>query len=488
MIRVDNELWTPSPIAEDRIPHLECVAMLDIVRTSANRYGLAPDDLTDNAARALLASTRPDRTQAENLAAAERLLVDVFETAPFGEAKEALDAFTKRLEEAVERDGMPTDAQVAYAVSTLRHAKRIRECERREVEALRACERDPTPETRAAYAAALAATDAAHREVPAARRSLSDTLDAVLERARAGQGKAAVGLTTPRFPNLSDALFGWRGLCIVGAAPGLGKTTLAVAAGIDAVEENPTACLVFVSFEMPTETLVERILCDMAGVPQRALRTGPPVFGASMRDGLTLTETQHDGLEDAKRRILNLSPRVALVGKNDIGVMSSASADGRDCMSKVEALVVDLKRRSGCSRSFVVIDYLAIVPVERREKEPFANDTDRMRFILSGLTTLRDNLDGDANPVVVVAQARKADFDEPTLASIMGTADTAYSADAIVVMKREEVAQGEKPPGPTEPQPLLAKVVKGRDMMQMRTLRMSFDPMSSSISESEMLS
>jgi hypothetical protein len=483
MIRVDNELWTPSPIDEERLPTLQWLALLDIVRTGANRHGLAPDDLSDDAARAYLAAARPDRMPVEVADAAERLLVEAFGRSPCGDAKAEMEAFVKRLEEAADMHGMPTDLQAAHAAATLRQARSIREAERREVEALRAVKADPTPETREAYREAMTRTDAAKREVPAARRSLDDMVEAVLARASLTQGKDAVGLRTPRFPHLSTALFGWRGLCFIAAAPGIGKTTLAVAAGIDAVEADPTACFVFVSFEMPTPTLVERVLCDMAGIPQRTLRIGSSK-GSSERGphGVVLERGQHDSLEEARQRLRAMSARVALVGKDDVGMLRSRAADGRDCMSKVEALALDLKRRSACSRSFVVVDHLAVVPVERPDGQPFANDTERTRFILSGLTTLRDRLDGDANPVVVIAQARKGDWDNAGLASVMGTADTAYSADAVVVMQREE-EKDDAPAASNARQALVAKIVKGRDMMWHSTVRMSFDPMSSSIAE-----
>jgi len=127
-----------------------------------------------------------------------------------------------------------------------------------------------------------------------------------------------------------------------------------------------------------------------------------------------------------------------------------------------------------------------VIPVERGDGEPFANDTDRTRYILSGLTTLRDRLDGERNPVVVVAQSRKADYEEPSLASIMGTADTAYSADAAIVMHRPKPADGERAePDWTAPQPLVARIAKGRDMMRYGDVRMTFDPRTSALTEDD---
>jgi hypothetical protein len=72
------------------------------------------------------------------------------------------------------------------------------------------------------------------------------------------------------------------------------------------------------------------------------------------------------------------------------------------------------------------------------------------------------------------------------VASIMGTADTAYSADAAIVMQRPPEPEGEQAePDWTAPQPLVAKVAKGRDMMRYGDVRMTFDPRTSALTEDD---
>jgi hypothetical protein len=484
MMNNDNPIRIPSPIDTSRLWKLEHVVMLDALSNGVNRHAVTPDDLDSKEAKALLASIRPGRTRTETREAAVRVLVDAFGVAPM-QASPMIDDYLSLIDETARDEGKQNDTLAAHAAVTLRQARAIREADAAEADARKAAEAAPTPETRKAYADALSKADAARRDVPATRRHLSSMLDAVMDRARSSQGKAAVGLETPRYPGISGRLFGWRGLCILASAPGIGKTTLALAAGIDAVRHNPDACLVFVSFEMPTDTLVERVLCDMAGIPQRTFRTGKIGLcpGDETGNGLRLPQDADHRLSDALAELHKLSQRVSLVGKHDVGTLVAAEADGRDCMSKVASLVVEAKRRSGAKRSFVVVDYLAVVPVERRDGEPFANDTDRIRFILSGLTTLRDALNGDENPVVVIAQSRKTDYESVSLASIMGTADTTYSADAVIALQRE--TEGAEKPSATDPQRLVAKIVKGRDMMMHGEVRLEFDPRSSSITEIE---
>jgi len=310
------------------------------------------------------------------------------------------------------------------------------------------------------------------------RRSLSDMVEHSLQRMRDGQGRPCVGILTPLYRNLSNALFGWRGMIVLAAAPGLGKSTLALSAALDAVEANPDTCMLFASFEMPTATLVDRVLSQMSGVAQRALRVGK---GTHLTiDGFRLEEDDVQGIEHARERLKRLQGRAAIVGRDDIGTLDGPAPS---CMTKLTQMVEDLKCASGASRSFVVVDYLGILPVSLPGGAPFPNDTDRIRHALSGLVGMRDRL-GEDNPVVVVAQARKSDWSDAALSSVMGTADTAYSADAVIVLQRaDDDENGPLPRGPTYP--IEARIVKGRDMMHYSKVPMLFDASTSELREAD---
>jgi hypothetical protein len=502
-----NPLSLPTTVDESRLPAMERAVMLDILDRWENRHGVAPDDMSNPVDKVLLSMVGPRRTKIPVgglrrtlgelspafLDDAALSLRENFNVAGNAEAVEQIEDRWQELSsewQLANSDHLKIRLDdPAMAAAVLKQARRIRECEQAELDALNdaisAGARDPLlPELRERYRSALAATDEAKRGLPMARRSLSDIIDDCTKRWQSTQGQASLGLHTPRFPLISDMLFGWRGLVFVAAMPGIGKTTLALAAGIDAVENND-ACFVFVSFEMPTGTLVNRVLADMSGIPQRALHVGVRATNAVERSGLRLLPDQHDALAEAMTRLSCLSDRVSLIGKDDIGTLRGQSSDGRDSMSVVLQAVEEAKRRSGKSRSFVVLDHLGVIPVERGDGESFANDTDRTRYILSGLTTLRDRLDGERNPVVVVAQARKADWEKLDLASIMGTADTAYNADAAIVMQRPKPEGERAEPDWTAPQALVAKVAKGRDMMHYGDVRMTFDPRTSALTEDD---
>ena len=133
----------------------------------------------------------------------------------------------------------------------------------------------------------------------------------------------------------------------------------------------------------------------------------------------------------------------------------------------------------------MVIDHLGVVPVELPEKRPWPNDTERVRHVMSGLVGLRDRL-GDDNPVVLIAQARKNDWSSAELASVMGTADTAYTADAVIVISRSNDEEDNQATANNRTkQKLLARIVKSRDMMRYAEISMTFDITTSTLVEDD---
>ena len=443
----------PKSIDDTRLLIFEMMVMADALRKWSNPHGLSPADMPTDEAKAILAVIRPNEPLLDDelFKRANEVAYDLgYNTTPASMAQYVSD---RRL--GLQVNGAESDAVIATCAANLRQVAHIRNAEEVEAQKLREVTANPTPKTREAYADAIRATDAAHNEAPSRRRSLADIMDVVEQRQLDSQGKGAVGIHTPLFEELSSALCGWRGLILLAAMPGIGKTSLATAAAIDAVEANKDTCAVFVSFEMPTETLVERTLSHMSEIGQRALRLGDrgydDLFGkVSERERQATPEeklyAQNDGkrllsiedklyLLDAKKRLRKLDGRLVFVGKSDIGTIVGGHSDMRGCLAKIERLVVETKQRSGASRSFVVLDHFGAIPVDSPDGRPWPNDTERARYLLGGLITLRDRL-GEDNPIVVVAQSRKNDYDKPGIASVIGTADSGYAADAVIVFRR----------------------------------------------------
>lgn len=457
----------------------ETVVMLDALKHSDNRYGVAPSDMPSAEAKVLLAAIRRFDPVDDNTLVARAADLSVQLGQPVGEAY--IRGFLQETRDAqANGEGDKADHVVATCAARIRQAAAIREAERREADAWLAAQVDPNMQTRQAFAEAVRATNAAHTAAPTRRRTLADIIEANKQRRLLLQGKQAVGIVTPTYPLLSDAFCGWRGLTLLAAMPGIGKTTLATAAAFDAVKANDDTCAVLVSFEMPTETLVDRTTAQMSGIGQRSLTLGDPKVKART-DGMLLDDKQLANLYAAEERLRKLSGRFDMVGKQDIGELRD---DGfRGCMAQVAQRVEQLKHSSGAKRAFVVIDHFGAVPVSPPEGRTWPSDTERARYLLSGLVSLRDALGGD-DPVVVIVQVRKSDNDRPDLASVIGTADSGYAADAVVTFRyATPVKEGDERPNPTDLVEVVAEVVKGRDMMQRREIPFTLDPTTSRIRE-----
>jgi hypothetical protein len=476
---IDNEIRMRKSVDDSRLHFPETTVILDALRHSGNRHGLAPSDMPTPAAAAILAALRPadpvdDQTLAIRAAkVADACGIDASES----DIREYL--LDMRAAQQV-GEGHTADHVVDTCAAQLRQVARIRDAERREADARDAVLADPTMQTRQAYADAIRATNAAHAEAPSRRRTLSDILAANARRRESLQGRDAIGIVTPTYPTLSNALCGWRGLILLAAMPGIGKTTLATAAAFDAIKDSDT-CAVLVSFEMPTETLVDRTTAQMAGLSQRMLTLGNPNAEAKV-ERMLLKDWQLTNLRNAEDRLHKLSDRIDLVGKHDIGRLDD---DGmRGCMAKVAQRIGELKQRSGASRAFVVIDHFGAIPVDPPNGGAWPSDTERARYLLDGLVSLRDWLGGD-DPVVVIAQVRKSDNKQPDLASIMGTADNAYAADAVITFRyaADDADEPEQERDPTAAVEVIGSIVKGRDMMQRRDIAFTLDPTTSRIRE-----
>lgn len=464
-------------IDDSRILFDETVVILDALKHSSNRYGVAPSDMPSPEATALLAVIRPfdpvdDDTLVDRAAkVAQGLDLKVGERA----IREYLQE-----QRCAQRNGEgdKADHVVATCAACIRQVAAIRKAERSETAAWMDAQLDPNMQTRQAWIDAAQATNAAHRAAPSRRRTLADIVEANRRRRLESQGRDAIGIVTPTYQMLSDAFCGWRGLILLAAMPGIGKTTLATAAAFDAVRNNADTCAVLVSFEMPTDTLVDRTTAQMAGIGQRTLRLGDKSVEVKT-DGMLLSAAHLDSLRIAEDRLSKLSDRFDMVGKEDIGEMRG---DGiRGCMAQVAQRVEQLKQSSGAKRAFVVIDHFGAVPVSPPDGMTWPSDTERARYLLSGLVTLRDALGGD-DPVVVICQVRKSDNREPDLASIIGTADSGYAADAVVTFRYAE-AQGKQERKPTDPVEVVAEIAKGRDMMLRTEIPFTLDPKTSRIRE-----
>ena len=291
----------------------------------------------------------------------------------------------------------------------------------------------------------------------------------VLGRIKQHWGKDAIGIPTPAMPGLSDQLCGWRGLVVLSSMPGIGKTSLAFHAMLDAVKNDDKVCGVMLSYEMSREEMAKRLLCMITGVSFKDLSLGR----GGAEDAIdSATETLEEW-----RGFLN---RILIIDADTVPQFTpSETGSLNDPFWEINKLVNDFQLKTGTERSFVMVDYMQALPVCTPEGHmDWRSDMDRDRYTISGLNKLQERL-GTDNPLVVISEQRKDSYDKPGgMASILGTGRASYSADAIIILdsvKEEERGEELQAAGVggigdlkiNEDQEILinARLVKGRDGM-----------------------
>ena len=261
---------------------------------------------------------------------------------------------------------------------------------------------------------------------------------------------------------------GLRGLMLLGAAPGVGKTQLTLQLGIDAMHD-PNVGLVYLSLEMSKQELGYRLLAVASGLTYRRLRLGDQ--GLPAGDGLKLNKADRERLADGAEQLRSRATRLTLLGSEDIGSMAAGDGDPGAWHRPLVRMVEAAKRRMGTSRVLVVVDNLQAIAVEPPHGKPWASDMDRDRTVIEGLTRMQHEL---ADPVMVVSEVTKGAFkDTDAMASILGTGRNTYRADAVMLLKRvENSATG-----------IDLSIDKGRDGMERGKVSLEWDQHYTRLSE-----
>ena len=293
-------------------------------------------------------------------------------------------------------------------------------------------------------------------------------LDSVIEGLAETHARGWLGLRLPSFPTLDSKLCGLRGLMLLGAAPGVGKTQLTLQLGIDAMHD-PNVGLVYLSLEMSKQELGYRLLAVASGLTYRRLRLGDQ--GLPAGDGLKLNKADRERLADGAEQLRSHATRLTLLGSEDIGSMAAGDGDPGAWHRPLVRMVEAAKRRMGTSRVLVVVDNLQAIAVEPPHGKPWASDMDRDRTVIEGLTRMQHEL---ADPVMVVSEVTKGAFkDTDAMASILGTGRNTYRADAVMLLKRvENSATG-----------IDLSIDKGRDGMERGKVSLEWDQHYTRLSE-----
>lgn len=289
-----------------------------------------------------------------------------------------------------------------------------------------------------------------------------------------------LGLRLPTFPMLDWHLCGLRGLMLLGAGPGVGKTQLTIQLGID-VLSDPAVGLVYLTLEMSKDELATRMLSIATTLRYRLLRLGvDPVHQPEYEPneaGLVLDPNMMKLLSKGTEQLRSIQSRIAMYGSEDIGGFSAADGDPSRWYRPLKILVEDAKRRMGVTRALVVIDNLQAIGIEPPNGKPWSSDMDRDRIVIEGLTRLQHDLD---DAVLVVSEVTKTNFKNAgEMSAILGTGRTPYRADAVMLLRQTE------DDGPEAEYDIDLIIDKGRDGMTRGTVHMTWDHHHTRIDELE---
>lgn len=311
-------------------------------------------------------------------------------------------------------------------------------------------------------------------------------LDNVVDGLKDTHARGWLGLRLPTFKQLDKRLCGLRGLILLGAAPGVGKTQLTIQLGIDAMQD-PKVGLVYLSLEMPSSDLTTRLLALAAGLPYRKLRLGDQGVAAET-DGLKFSSHDRAELAKAVKDLKTTSSRMVMYSMADIGTMKATSEDPSRWYGRLSTLIQEAKERLKVERLFVVVDNLQAILVEPPHGGAWSGDMERDRLIIEGLSRLQQETN---EAILVISEVGKGQFkDADGMGDLLGTGRNAYRADVVMLMSRAYVLvdpqdKSKKKEKKYDSHKLTLTIDKGRDGVERGVVDLTWNPTWSSISEVE---
>jgi hypothetical protein len=270
--------------------------------------------------------------------------------------------------------------------------------------------------------------------------SMADDLEGLFAWLEASQGKTLLGLATG-LDDLDQHMLGLRGLVVLGAMPGSGKTSLAVqiAAGVARRYLGNDAAVLIISLEMDPVAIKARILSHLAELDWAVLRQGSP----ECRDrpaGPYLNPTHDAKLEAARAELAGeVGRRIRVLGRQDLPGDLNAP--------RLAALLAKAKAAAGASRALLILDYLQLIepPAAVQKQGDLAGDKYRIAIMQDIVARTRSPANPEGDAVLAISEVRKPPDAKQgwgaQLADLMGAARTAYVADAVLLYRRMTTAE-----------------------------------------------
>lgn len=224
------------------------------------------------------------------------------------------------------------------------------------------------------------------------------------------RGKEFLGLPQKTLPLLDQATKGLRGLILVAAAPGAGKTTFVQQICTDVLKSNANTCCLFVSLEMPEEIMLNRLISRETETPYDVL----------------LTQNTDAGNKAAARKVREITDRLFII---DDSIYPAVNA---------ELIIRDAKRlkeETGCDEIIIAVDYIQKLPLPPDIKKLSDNLQDDWR--MSQLQKIRRAI--WPCPLVAISAINKTDgFKAKTMSNLKGSGTLAFDGDMILLINKME--------------------------------------------------
>ncbi len=312
-------------------------------------------------------------------------------------------------------------------------------------------------------------------------------------------GRQLLGMRTG-LQQLDDHLCGIHDFLLLSAAPGVGKSVMALqmAVGVcrHSVENNNCGCALYLSMDMASTDMIDRLHCYLGGFDWKTWRLGSQDL-RNQASGPRLTAAHAARAEDARQKIANwqLDTRLAIIGRDHARGITA---------EQIAAMARGLKQQVGAEHCLVIIDYLQLLPVPDTVARQGDLEADKYRVEIAQqvLDASKDQFDRPQDTVLAISEARK-----PTSSSqhhtwgtkiedLLGSARLGYSADGVLLlrpMSDDELQDNYGSIGGDDEirgqlsdegiSPLMITLAKGRDGMTRGSWPAEFHFQQSSISE-----
>jgi replicative DNA helicase len=260
--------------------------------------------------------------------------------------------------------------------------------------------------------------------------TIGTLLQSFIDWRKTNAGRFMIGMECG-MQRVDAALSGWRGLCLLAAQPGIGKTTLALQVGTQILQRSRDAVVVFFSSEMRGRDLAGRLLTMQTQLHYRTLALPDADPRMAERHDAQMRDAQQHYHERLGGRLVVFSP-------------DQIEGASRDLVPWMRRQVDRVLQSAGCSEVFVVVDnlqQLPLVPPGAADKQWYS-DLERDRYAIEQMMQLHhgiDNACGRACTVVISETNKRAnEGNRSDMTAVLGSGRLVYKADTVLLMTHPE--------------------------------------------------